>query len=380
MSALSRFRVIDMTHVLAGPFCTKMLADLGADVIKIERPHIGDDSRSFGPFVNGESVYFIEQNRNKRSVVLDLKTQEGLEVLLYLIKDADVLVENYRPGVMESFGLGYENIKEINPSLIFASCSGFGANGSRKESAAYDATIQAISGIMGVTGKADGEYSKVGPPAVSTMTGLFLAMGILAALYERGSSGLGQKVDVSMYDSAVAIMENPMVRYLNAGIVPKPLGNRNAVACPFSAFRVADGDIVIATTTDQAWFRLCEAMSRAELTEDPRFVTMENRASNWIYLEAIMNEILGTKTMAEWIRILREHNVVCGTISTMKSLLSDPQIADRNMILDLEHPVAGRVKVTGMPIKLSRTPCTIRRSAPLLGENSEEILADIEKI
>jgi CoA:oxalate CoA-transferase len=364
-----------MTHVLAGPFCTKLLADLGADVIKIERPNTGDDSRSFGPFVNGESMYFIEQNRNKRSVVLDLKTREGQESLLELLKSADVFVENRRPGVMEALGLGYENIREMCPRLIYASCSGFGAKGPGKKRPAYDATIQAISGIMGVTGKPDGEYSKIGLPAVSTMTGLFLAMGILAALYERDSSDCGQKIEVSMYDSAAAIMENPMARYLNAGIVAKPFGNSNSVACPFSSFRVADGDVVIATTTDQAWIRLCEAMGHVELTEDPRFVTMEKRASNWNVLETIMTEILETKTIAEWIRILRENNVVCGTINTMKHLLQDPQVADRDMILDVEHPVAGSVKVTGMPIKLSRTPCAIRRAAPLLGEHSGEILS-----
>ncbi|MDR0851608.1 MAG: CoA transferase [Clostridiales Family XIII bacterium] len=378
-NALSKFRVIDLTHMLAGSFCTKILADLGADVIKIERPDTGDDSRMIGPFVNGESMYFIEQNRNKRSVVLDLKTEDGRGALLKLVKNADVLVENFRPGVMEKLGLGYDTLETLNPALIYASGTGFGQEGPMRDEAAYDLTVQAFSGMMGVTGKAGGEYSKVGSSVVSTSAGTLLAAGIIAALFERFTSGLGQKIDVSMYGAASAIMENPMMRYLNAGIEARPLGNRHAGACPFSSFHTSNGDIVIATTTDAAWVKLCEALVHTELTVDPRFITTDDRSENWTTLESVLNEILKKETQEEWILKLRAHNVVCGKINTVANLLEDPQIADRKMILDTEHPIAGMVSVTGMPIKLSRTPCEIRRSAPLLGENTDEILYDSAK-
>ncbi|MCL1828789.1 MAG: CoA transferase [Oscillospiraceae bacterium] len=375
--ALSKFRIIDLTHMLTGPFATKMLADFGADVIKVERPGTGDDSRAVGPFVNGESMYFAEQNRNKRSIILDLKTKEGKENLLMLVSKADVFVENFRPGVTEKLGLGYETLKKTNPSLIYASCTGFGPEGPMAGQPAYDATIQAISGAMGITGKANGAYSIIGIPAISASAALMLNMGILAALLERERSGRGQKISVSMYDSAAAVLENSMVRYFNFGIVAKPLGNSNAAAFPFSSFHAADADLVIATTSEASWVKLCETLEHTELTEDPRFLTTEKRAENWGELEPLLNSILGKKKLAEWIKILRENNVVCGTINTMKQLADDPQVQDRQMVSDMEHPVAGKVKVIGMPVKFSRTPCEIYRSAPLSGEHTEEILSSL---
>ena len=374
---LSGFRVIDLTRMLAGPFCTKVLADFGADVIKVERPGTGDDSRAIGPFVNGESMYYAEQNRNKRSVVLDLKTMDGKDRILQLLSKADVLVENFRPGVMEALGLDYETLRGINPKLIYASCTGFGSEGPMAGLPAYDATIQAISGAMGVTGKANGAYSMIGMPVISTMTGLFLAMGILAALYERENSGQGQRIDVSMYNGAAAILESPMVRYFNSGVVAKPLGNSHQVACPFSSFHASDGDLVIATTTNHEWVKLCETLGHTELIDDPRFIAMDKRAANWDELEPLLNDILRTKSVSEWIQAFRENNVICGTFNTIRELMDDPQVKDRQMFVDMEHPIAGQVKVTGTPVKFSRTPCEIYRSAPLLGEHTEEVLGSL---
>jgi len=373
MGALSDIKVLDLTRVLAGPYATMVLADLGAEIIKIEQPEKGDDSRAYGPYKNGESAYFMSLNRNKESITLNLKTPEGKEILKELVKKVDVLVENFRPGTMEKLGLGYEVLKEINPRLIYASSTGYGQTGPYSQRPAYDAVVQAMGGIMSITGQADGVPTRVGTSIGDIAAGLFCAIGILAALQERARSGLGQMVDVAMLDCQVAILENAISRYEFTGEIPRPIGNRHPSIVPFETFTTLSDPIMVAAGNDRLWATLCELME-LDIACDPRFATNPQRNEHYAELRPILAEKFMTKTAEEWQPMFDKAGIPSGPINTVDKVVKNEQVVAREMILEVEHPVAGTTRVPGIPIKLSRTPGEIRMAAPVLGADTEKLL------
>ncbi len=375
MGALSGIKVLDLTRVLAGPYATMVLADLGAEIIKIEQPGKGDDSRAYGPYKNGESAYFMSLNRNKESVTLNLKTPEGKEILKELVKKVDVLVENFRPGTMEKLGLGYDVLKELNPRLIYASSTGYGQTGPYSQRPAYDAVVQAMGGIMSITGQADGKPTRVGSSVGDIFAGLFCAIGILSAVHERESSGLGQMVDVAMLDCQVAILENAIARYEFTGEIPHPIGNRHPSIVPFEPFDTLTAPIMVAAGNDRLWVTLCELLE-LDLANDPRFITNPKRNENYQVLRPILAEKFMTKTAEEWQKMFDEVGIPSGPINTVDKVVANEQVIARNMILEVEHPVAGTTRIPGIPTKLSRTPGEIRMAAPVLGAETEKILSE----
>ncbi|HPR34303.1 MAG TPA: CaiB/BaiF CoA-transferase family protein [Anaerolineaceae bacterium] len=375
MGALSDIKVLDLTRVLAGPYATMVLADLGAEIIKIEQPGKGDDSRAYGPYKNGESAYFMSLNRNKESVTLNLKTPEGKEILKELVKKVDVLVENFRPGTMEKLGLGYDVLKELNPRLIYASSTGYGQTGPYSQRPAYDAVVQAMGGIMSITGQADGKPTRVGSSVGDIFAGLFCAIGILSAVHERESSGLGQMVDVAMLDCQVAILENAIARYEFTGEIPHPIGNRHPSIVPFEPFDTLTAPIMVAAGNDRLWVTLCELLE-LDLANDPRFITNPKRNENYQALRPILAERFMTKTAEEWQKMFDEVGIPSGPINTVDKVVANEQVIARDMILEVEHPVAGTTRIPGIPTKLSRTPGEIRMAAPVLGAETEKILSE----
>lgn len=373
MGALSDIKVLDLTRVLAGPYATMVLADLGAEIIKIEQPEKGDDSRAYGPYKNGESAYFMSLNRNKESITLNLKTPEGKEILKELVKKVDVLVENFRPGTMEKLGLGYEVLKEINSRLIYASSTGYGQTGPYSQRPAYDAVVQAMGGIMSITGQADGVPTRVGTSIGDIAAGLFCAIGILAALQERARSGLGQMVDVAMLDCQVAILENAISRFEFTGEIPRPIGNRHPSIVPFETFNTLSDPIMVAAGNDRLWATLCELME-LEIACDPRYATNPQRNEHYAELRPILAEKFMTKTAEEWQPMFDKAGIPSGPINTVDRVVKNEQVVAREMILEVEHPVAGTTRVPGIPIKLSRTPGEIRMAAPVLGADTEKLL------
>ena len=373
MGALSDIKVLDLTRVLAGPYATMVLADLGAEIIKIEQPEKGDDSRAYGPYKNGESAYFMSLNRNKESITLNLKTLEGKEILKELVKKVDVLVENFRPGTMEKLGLGYEVLKEINPRLIYASSTGYGQTGPYSQRPAYDAVVQAMGGIMSITGQADGVPTRVGTSIGDIAAGLFCAIGILAALQERARSGLGQMVDVAMLDCQVAILENAISRYEFTGEIPRPIGNRHPSIVPCETFNTLSDPIMVAAGNDRLWATLCELME-LEIACDSRYATNPQRNEHYAELRPILAEKFMTKTAEEWQPMFDKAGIPSGPINTVDKVVKNEQVVAREMILEVEHPVAGTTRVPGIPIKLSRTPGEIRMAAPVLGADTEKLL------
>ncbi|TYP47436.1 CaiB/BaiF CoA transferase family protein [Thermosediminibacter litoriperuensis] len=375
MLPLSGIKVLDLSRVLAGPYCGMILADLGAYVVKIERPGRGDDSREFGPFVNGESAYFMSINRNKKSVTLNLKSPEGKEIFKELVKHFDVVVENFRPGTMEKLGLGYDVLKKINSRLIYAASSGFGYTGPYRERPAYDAIIQAMGGLMSITGFPGGKPTRVGASIADIATGMFCAIGVLAALVKRQVTGEGDMVDVAMLDSVVALLENAIARYEVTGELPKPLGNRHPSIFPFESFEAQDGDIIIAAGNDELWAKLCRAIGKEELANDPRFRTNQLRGQNYNEMKKILDDIIKTKTVEEWIKILEDAGVPCSPINTIDRVVQHPQVLARDMIVKVRHAVAGEIKMPGCPIKFASENPKIG-PAPILAEHTEEVLKE----
>jgi len=369
--------VLDLTRVLAGPYAAMMLADYGADVIKIEAPETGDDSRAFGPFIGQESAYFMSLNRGKRSMTLNLKVPEAVALFKEMAGKADVLLENYRPGTMEKFGLGYDVLKQLNPRLIYASCSGFGQTGPYMKQPAYDVIVQGMGGLMSITGQEGGEPTKAGASIGDIAAGLFTMIGVATALYARDRTGHGQMVDVAMLDCQVAILENAIARYVTSGVVPVPVGNRHSSITPFDAFKAQDGYVIIAVGNDKLWAGFCRLVGRPELVGDERFQTNNARTRNQRQLKSILNQIFLSGTVEHWISALNGAGVPCGPINTVEQLLQDPQIEAREMIVDIEHPVAGHLRMPGLPIKFSETPGEVSRPAPLLGQHTSEILAEL---
>lgn len=377
MGPLKELKVLDLSRVLAGPYATMMMADFGANVYKIEPPKVGDDSRAFGPFVGKESAYYMSLNRNKRSMVLDFKKQSNIDVFKEMVKNADVVVENYKPGTMEKFGIGYDVLKEINPKIIYAACSGFGHTGPYKEKPAYDIIVQAMGGIMSITGQEGGEPTRVGASVGDVFAGIFTAYAIMLAVYHREKTGEGQKIDVAMLDCQVAILENAIARYVTSGDVPKPIGNRHPSITPFASYTAKDGFVIVGAGNDRLWEKLCTTIDRMDLFKHPKFDTNPNRTQNVKELAVELNKTLKEKTIAEWITILEAVGVPCAPINTIDKIVNDPQIKAREMIVEVEHPVAGKLKMPNVPFKMSKTPGGVTAPAPLLGQHTNELLNEM---
>jgi CoA:oxalate CoA-transferase len=379
MKSLSGIRVLDLSRVLAGPYCTMMMADHGAEVIKIELPGTGDDSRAFTPIINGESAYFASINRGKKSVTVNLKHDEGKEIIRKLAAVSDVIVENFRPGTMEKLGLGYEQLKEINPSIIYACGSGYGHSGPWSKRPAYDLVIQALSGFMSITGQEGSIPTKAGPSIMDIMTGIFLYAGITTALYAREKTGLGQQVDVAMLDYGVAILENALVRYTQEGEIPTRIGNRHSSITPFESFRAKDDYFVIACGNDTLFFKMCQLIGKETIAADERFKTNVLRTRNQKVLYILLERVFETRTVDEWVTLFDSEGIPAAPINSVDRLLANPQLQERNMLIDMEHPVIGAMKLTGTPIKLDGTPGSLSTPAPGLGQHTEEILKSILK-
>lgn len=368
--------VLDLSRILSGPFATMTLADLGADVIKIEQPGEGDDTRQWGPpFQGDQAAYFLSVNRNKRSLAVDLKSPDGLEAVRRLARTADVVVENFRPGTAERLGLGYEELSAANPGLVYASISGYGQTGPDAQRAGYDAIAQARSGIMSVTGEPDGPPVRVGISSSDLIAGTWAVIGILAALHEREKTGRGQWVDISLLDGSVSWLTYVASGYFASGKVPERYGSAHPTIAPYQAFQTSDGFVMVAVGNDALWRRFAAALGRPELTEDARFATNPQRVAHREELVALLEDILLGATTGEWVSRLDDAGVPVGPIQTVEEALQDPQILARGMVAELEHPQAGPLKMVGCPIRLTRTPASVRTPPPLLGQHTDELLA-----
>lgn len=377
--SLAGVRILDLSWVLSGPFTTMILSDLGAEVIKVERPGSGDLARGNGPFIDGESSYFMSINRGKKSLSLNLQTERGKQIFLRLVKKADVVVENFVPGTMTRLGLDYEVIKEQNPAIIYAAISGFGQTGPSAHAPALDIVIQAMGGMMSITGEPDGPPVKPGASLGDITAGLFTATGILAALVERGKSGRGQMLDISMLDCQMAILENAFARYFATGVIPQRIGNRHAVFTPFQTFQTKDGYIAIAMVggVRNQWPLFCAAIGHLELMDDERYQTGELRTQHYAELIPILNKELKKKTTSEWLKELSDLDIPCGPINNIAEVASDPQTTVRGMITEVTHKKLGKVKVVNSPINLSRTPPQVEKAAPDLGQDTRDLLAEL---
>jgi glutaryl-CoA transferase len=372
---LDGIRVLDLTRVLAGPYCTMFLGDLGAEVVKVEQPGVGDDTRGWGPpFTGGESAYFLCVNRNKKSVTIDLKSKEGVALLRRLAERADVLIENFRPGTMERLGLGEKDLRATSPRLIYASLSGFGADGPMSDAPGYDLIVQAWGGLMSITGSADGEPSKVGVAIIDLVAGLMLGKSIAAALFAREKLGVGQKIDTSLLEAEVACLINVGSNYLVEGSIPRRWGNAHPSIVPYQSFKTQDGYLVIGVASEGIWRRFCHAIGRAEWADDSRFEKNSNRVENRSLLIGLLVEIFLSRSNDEWLKLLNSAEVPCAPVQTVDQVFKAPQVLHREMLVQVEHPTAGTVRMAGIPVKFSATPASVRLPPPLLGQHNEEVL------
>jgi len=376
---LEGIRVLDLTWVLSGPFATMVLSDLGAEVIKVERPKVGDIARGNSPHINELSTYFLSLNRGKKSITLNLASEQGRDICLKLVKHVDVVVQNFVPGTMERLGLGYETLKECNPRIIYAACSGFGQTGPSANKPAFDVIVQAMGGIMSITGEPGGPPVRPGVSLGDIAAGLFLCIAILAALQERHSSGQGQMIDISMLDCQIALQENAFVRHFATGEIPRALGTRHPVFTPFQVFPTRDGHIAVATMggAQDQWPLFCATIERLDIVNDDRFQTGWQRTENYDALEPILNEAMKTRTTDEWVKEFEAVNIPCGPVNTIDRAAADPQVAHRNMFVEVNHPRAGSFKVVNTPIKLSRSACKVEKACPDLGEHTESVLGEL---
>ncbi len=373
---LDGIRVLDFTQILAGPFCTMLLGDMGADVIKVEKPNGGDDTRRYGPpFINGESAAFMGLNRNKRSIVLDLKSPEGIAIARHMLEEADVMIQNFRPGAMDRIGLGYEDVKKENPGIIYCTVSGFGTTGPYKNKAGFDLVAQGMSGLMSITGFSDSPPAKVGVPIADLNAGMFSANAILSAYIYRLKTGKGQHVDASLLDSGIAYTLYESASYFATGEVARPVGSAHRMIAPYQAFATSDGYINIGAANQSNWERLCRAIGREDLLEHPRFSSNAERMIHIKELTPIMEETFITQTKDYWAELLEKAGVPCGPIYDMAQVYSDPHVQARDMAVELEHPIAGKITNIGVPVKLSETPGSIRMPAPALGQHTDEVLS-----
>jgi crotonobetainyl-CoA:carnitine CoA-transferase CaiB-like acyl-CoA transferase len=367
--------VVDLTRVLSGPYCTMLLADMGARVIKIERPNRGDDTRAWGPpFVGDESAYFLSINRNKESLTLDLKQPAARTILERLLDRADVLAENFRPGAMERLGFGYDRLAARWPRLVYCSISGFGQTGPRRDQPGYDAVVQAEAGLMSITGDADGPAYRLGVATGDIVSGMFAAQGVAMALLARERTGRGQRVDVGMLDSTAALLTYQAGSYFATGLAPERMGNRHPTIVPYETFAASDGEFVLAVGNDDQWQRCCRVVGLVELAADPRFTTNRERVRNYDVLRPLLADRLRSRTRAAWIEALTAEGVPCGAVRDVAEVLEDPQIAARSMVEAAEHATLGSVRVLGVPVKLSDTPGSVRTAPPTLGQHTDQIL------
>jgi crotonobetainyl-CoA:carnitine CoA-transferase CaiB-like acyl-CoA transferase len=377
MRPLDGLVVLDFSRVLAGPYCTMQLADLGARVIKIEQPGRGDDTRAWGPpFAGGESAYFLSVNRNKESLALDLKHPRARPILDALLSRADVLVENFRPGTMARLGLGYDAIHARHPRMVFCSISGFGQTGPRRAEAGYDAMMQAEGGLMSITGAADGPPFRLGVAIGDIATGMFAVQGILAALFARERIGHGQLVDIAMLDAVTALLTYQASSTFATGVTPVRMGNRHPSIAPYDTFAAADGEFVLAVGNDDQFARVCRVLGRPELGADPRFATNADRVRNYDALRLELSPPLAARTRQDLLKALTSAGVPSGAVRSVSEALADPQLAARGMIVPLEHLTAGPIRVLGSPLKLSDTPPAVRTPPPTLGQHTAGILRD----
>jgi crotonobetainyl-CoA:carnitine CoA-transferase CaiB-like acyl-CoA transferase len=375
---LEGVRVLDVTQVMAGPFCCLLLADMGADVLKVEKTDGGDDSRRMAPpFIEGESAAFLAMNRNKRSLALDLKKPQGRDLFRRLAARADVVVENFRPGTLEALGLGAQTLRAGHPELIYCSISGFGQTGPYRERGGFDLVAQGMSGLMSVTGHPNQPPVKVGVPITDLNAGMYAAYGILSAYVHRLRTGRGQCVDTSLFEAGIAYTVWESAMYFATGASPVPLGSAHRLCAPYQAFRTADGYLTLGAANQATWERLCAALGRDDLLKDPRFRDNPSRTVRAGELAAELDREFAGRPTAQWLARLDAAGVPAGPIYDMAGVYADPQVRAREMVVEADHPAAGRVRHIGIPVKLSETPGSIRRAAPRLGEHTDEILRDL---
>jgi formyl-CoA transferase len=376
--ALKGLRVLDMTRVLAGPFCAMFLADMGAEVIKVEEPGKGDDSRGYPPFIRGASAYFSNLNRNKQSIVLDLKKSEGKKILMDLLEKSDVLLENFKPGTMDKLGFGYESVRAINPLIIYASISGFGQYGPYKDRPGYDIIGQAMGGLMSVSGWPDSPPTRTGTAMADIVAGLNACIGILASLRGRERTGQGERIDVSLVDSMVSAMETVIQIYLVEGRIPQRVGNRYEFIAPYNSYQAEDGWVVIGVGGQEVWKRFCRVIGQEFLMEEPGFLTNRDRVENVLRLDGIVTQWTSKRKVADIVALLMEASVPCSPILNVEEICNDPHIARaREMIVEMDHPLEGKMSVVSCPIKFTRMKPSIRTAAPLHGEHTERVLTEI---
>ena len=375
---LAGVRILDLSRILSGPFATMIFADLGAEVIKLENPRTGDDTREWAPPYQGDqSAYFLSVNRNKRGVAVDLKTSRGREIALRLADQADVVVENFRPGTSSRLGLGYDDLSARNPRLIYASISGFGQTGPYATEPGYDAIAQALGGLMSVTGEADGEPVRVGNSAADLGASMWAAIGILAALHARHATGRGEWIDISLLDGQIASLTYLAGGYFASGEVPRRYGSAHPSIVPYQALRTADGRLMVAVGNDTLWQRFAPILGLPELVEDPRFVSNPQRVANRAQLIPLIEAALATRGSAAWAEELSRVGIPAGAINSIEAALEHPQVRARDMVLSTEHPTAGTLRMTGSPIKLSGYAATVRRPPPTLGQHTDEVLGEL---
>ncbi len=374
---LDGIRVLDLSRVLAGPYCTMLLGDMGADVIKVEVPGTGDDTRAWGPpFAGGESAYYLSCNRNKRSMTLNLRDARGIEVVRRMAANADILVENFKAGTMERWGISYEDLRRLNPRLVYTNISGYGTTGPDAARLGYDFIAQAEGGWMSITGVPDGEPMKIGVALVDVVTGLFATSATVAALYGRDRDGLGQRVDLSLFESAIAALVNVGSNYLVSGQRPRRFGNAHPNIVPYQLFNTADGAIALGVGNDRQYARFCELAGVPHLAQGEYAAN----AGRLPHRDAVITElrpVLATRTTEEWARLLEAEGIPCGVVRAVDEVFEHPQARAREMVCVIEHPTAGSVRLAGLPYKLSETPLTIYRHPPLLGEHTDEVLAEL---
>jgi crotonobetainyl-CoA:carnitine CoA-transferase CaiB-like acyl-CoA transferase len=378
MGALDGIKVLDLSRILAGPYASQILADHGAEVWKVEIPGKGDDTRAFGPpFQNGESAYFMSVNRNKRSMTVNMKDPDGIQIVRELAAKADVLLENFRPGALDKLGLDYDSAHKLNPKLVYCSVSGFGQTGPWASKPGYDLAIQGMGGIMALTGDPDGQPMKVGTSIADLISGIYAAQGILLALVARTRTGQGQRVDVSMLDGQVSLLTYQAGIYFAGDRAPRRKGNQHPTICPYETFPTSDGYINLAVGNDKLWVSFCKLIGRDDLAGNPSFATNPKRVAHRDLLFPILSEVFLRKTTAEWITAFEAAGVPAGPIFEVEQVLELEQVKSREMVVEMQHKKAGPIKLTGVPIKLSDTPPAIKTPPPVLGEHTDEILASV---
>ena len=375
-AALDKIKVVDLTRTLAGPFCTMLMGDMGAEVIKVEEPTGGDETRKWTPFVNGESTQFLTFNRNKRSLSVNLKEREGLKIVQDLAADADVMIESFRAGTLDRLGLGYEAIKKTNPGVVYCSISGYGRTGPMADMPGYDLLIQAYSGLMSLTGDPEGSPLRIGFSLVDLFTGMMAYGTILTALRQRDQTGKGQWVESALLDGQVAALSYHATGFMGTGVEPKRMGSGHPSLVPYQSFSASDGQFIIGCANQGLWERMCRAIGQDAMLDDPRYTTNTDRVEHRAECVGELSALFAQKTTVHWVDLIVEAGVPCGPINTVADVVSNPQVLARNMIAEVDHPNIPNLKFPGSPLKLTDSPATIRRVPPMLGQHNEEILEE----